>query len=151
MLLTFEDGYDDFYKNALPVLNELGLKATVFVSTGLMDNPGYLSWEEIAQATPSAYLFANHTWDQKNMQITKEKIEFEISTADSQLTERALGSAKVFAYPYGLTSDSAKKYLEELEYKLAFGTRSGRTLCKRQRFELPRLRVGNTGLSNYGF
>ena len=125
--------------------------ATIFISTGLIDNPGYLSWEEISQATPSAYLFANHTWSHKNMQTTKEKIEFEISTADNQLTERGLGSAKVFAYPYGLVSDYAKKYLEELEYKLAFGTRSGRTLCKKQRFELPRVRVGNTELSNYGF
>lgn len=151
VLLTFDDGYDDFYKNALPVLNELGLKATIFVSTGLMDNQGYLSWEEISQATPSAYLFANHTWSHKNMQTTKEKIEFEILTADIQLAERALNSPRVFAYPYGLVSDYAKKYLEELEYKLAFGTRVGSTLCKKQRFELPRIRVGNTELSNYGF
>lgn len=151
VLLTFDDGYDDFYKNALPVLNELGLKATIFVSTGLMDNPGYLSWEEISQATPSAYLFANHTWSHKNMQTTKEKIEFEILTADTQLAERALGTAKIFAYPYGLVSEPAKKYLKELEYKLAFGTRPGSTLCKKQRFELPRIRVGNTELSNYGF
>jgi len=151
VLLTFDDGYDDFYKNALPVLNDLGLKATVFVSTGLMDNPGYLSWEEIRQATPSAYLFANHTWSHKNMQTAKDKVEFEIGTADTQLSERGLNNPKVFAFTYGLVGDYAKKYLEELEYKLAFGTRPGSTLCKKQRFELPRVRVGDTKLSNYGF
>lgn len=151
VLLTFDDGYDDFYKNALPVLNELGLKATIFISTGLMDNPGYLSWEEISQATPAAYLFANHTWSHKNMQTAKDKVEFEIGTADTQLSERGLNNPKVFAFTYGLVGDYAKKYLEELEYKLAFGTRLGSTLCKKQRFELPRIRVGNTELSNYGF
>ena len=151
VLLTFDDGYDDFYKNALPVLNALGLKATVFVSTGLMDNPGYLSWEEISQANPAAYLFANHTWSHKNMQTAKDKVEFEIGTADIQLSEKGLNNPKVFAFTYGLVSDYAKKYLEELEYKLAFGTKGGSTLCKKQRFELPRVRVGNTKLSNYGF
>ncbi|MBI4153491.1 polysaccharide deacetylase family protein [Candidatus Woesebacteria bacterium] len=151
VLLTFDDGYDDFYKNALPILEGLGLKATIFVSSGLMDNRGYLTWTNISQATPSAYLFANHTWSHKNMQTTKEKIKFEILTADMQLAERALNSPKVFAYPYGLVSDYARKYLQELGYKLAFGTKAGSTLCKKQRFELPRVRVGNTSLSNYGF
>jgi len=151
VLLTFDDGYDDFYRNALPILNELGFKATIFISTGLMDNPGYLSWEEINQATPSAYLFANHTWSHKNLQTSKEKIEFEIKTADIQLAERDLNSAKVFSYPYGLVNDYAREYLEELDYKLAFGTRPGSTLCQKQRFELPRMRIGNTGLSVYGF
>ena len=151
VLLTFDDGYDDFYKNALPVLNELGLKATIFVSTGLMDNPGYLSWEEISQATPSAYLFANHTWSHKNLQTTKEKIEFEIGTADEQLTERNLNSPKVFAYTYGLVSDWAKTFLDTLGYKLAFSTRSGSVACKKQRLDLPRVRIGDVPLSSYGF
>ena len=151
VLLTFDDGYDDFAKNALPILNEYGYKATIFVSTGLLDNSGYLSWQDVSQATPSAYLFANHTWSHKNMQTTKDKIEFEISIADTQLTERGLNSPKIFSYPYGFSSDYAKNYLQKLEYKAAFTTRQGSVLCKKQRFELPRLRVGNTNLGNYGF
>jgi len=151
VLLTFDDGYDDFYRNALPVLNELGIKATVFVPTGLMDNPGYLSWNEIALASSSSVLYANHTWSHKNMQTTKEKIEFEIGTADNQLAERSLNSPKVFAYTYGLVSDWAKTYLDKLGYKLAFSTRPGSTLCKKQRLELPRVRIGDVPLSVYGF
>lgn len=151
VLLSFDDGYDDFAKNAMPILNEMGFKATIFISTGLMDNPGYLSWQEITEATLSAYLFANHTWSHKNMQTSKEKIAFEISTADSQLAERGLNSPKVFSYPYGLISDHAQEFLERLEYTLAFGTKPGSTLCKKQRLELPRVRIGNTSLGFYGF
>lgn len=151
VILTFDDGYDDFAKNVMPILGELGFKATAFIPAGLMDNPGYLSWQEISQAAPSAYLFANHTWSHKNMQSGKEKIEFEISTADFQLAQRGLNSPKVFAYPYGIISDYAQEFLEGLKYKLAFGTRPGSTLCKKQRFDLPRVRIGNTSLGFYGF
>lgn len=137
VLLSFDDGYDDFYKNALPILNELGYPATVFVPTGLMDNPGYLRWEEIGSAPSSAILFANHTWSHKNMQTAKEKVEFEIETADTQLNERGLNSPKVFAYTYGLVGEYAKAYLEKIGYKLAFSTIRGSVLCEKRRFELP--------------
>ncbi|MFZ5932940.1 MAG: polysaccharide deacetylase family protein [Patescibacteria group bacterium] len=150
VLLTFDDGYHDFVTTALPILSEVGFKATLFISTGLIDNPGYLAWDDIESASASGNLFANHTWSHKNLQTSKEKVEFEIQTADSQLAERGLNSPKVFAYPYGLASDYAGEYLTELGYKLAFTTRPGSVLCKKQRSELPRLRIGNTSLGAYG-
>ncbi len=36
--ITFDDGYEDNYRNALPVLNEHGLKATFFIATGYLGN-----------------------------------------------------------------------------------------------------------------
>ena len=132
------------------VLQEFGFTATVFVPTGLLENPDYMSWSNLSSLSGSFH-FGNHTWSHKNMQTAKDKVEFEIGTADTQLSERGLNNPKVFAFTYGLVGDYAKKYLEELEYKLAFGTRPGSTLCKKQRFELPRVRVGDTKLSNYGF
>lgn len=35
--ITFDDGYADNYRNAWPVLEELGLPATLFVATGYLD------------------------------------------------------------------------------------------------------------------
>jgi peptidoglycan/xylan/chitin deacetylase (PgdA/CDA1 family) len=150
VILTFDDGYDDFSVNAAPILNEMGFKATIFISTGLIDNPGYLSWSNITSLGPSFY-FGNHSWSHKNLQTTNEKVEFEITTGDKQLTERGLNSPKVFAYPYGLASDNAKSVLQKLEYKLAFSTKPGSTQCLKLRFDLPRVRIGNTPLSSYGF
>jgi peptidoglycan/xylan/chitin deacetylase (PgdA/CDA1 family) len=43
--LTFDDGYRDFIENALPVLDEHGLPATLFPITGLLDI-GEAKWED---------------------------------------------------------------------------------------------------------
>jgi peptidoglycan/xylan/chitin deacetylase (PgdA/CDA1 family) len=152
ILLTFDDGYDDFYQYAFPILKEFGFRATVFVPTGLMDNPGYLTWPQIQEMVSSGLIFvANHTWSHKNVGTNKDIVKMEITTADFQLSEKGLNSPKVFAYPYGNASQYGKEVLENLEYKLAFTTKAGSTLCKKLRLELPRTRIGNINLSSYGF
>ncbi len=152
IFITFDDGYDDFASYALPALRELGFKATVFVPTGFMDNPGYLSWQTIREIAQSGdIMFSNHTWSHRNMGSDKEAIGREITTADNQLTEKSLNSPKVFAYPYGLESSYAKEVAESLDYKLAFTTKPGSTQCKKLRLDLQRIRVGNVDLKNYGF
>jgi len=149
VLLTFDDGYKDFYLDAYPILQKYNYPATVFVATGLIDNSGYLAWNEIVSM--QGILFANHTWSHKNVGVEVKTMEYEILTADTQLADHNLNSPKIFAYPYGLDTRASEKYLEELEYKAAFTTIPGSTLCKKQRFMLPRIRIGNISLASYGF
>lgn len=152
VLLTFDDGYDDFYQNVFPILKEFGFQATIFVPTGLMDNPGYLSWRELQEIVSSSLVFvANHTWSHKNVGSNKEVVKMEITTGDFQLSEKGLNLSKVFAYPYGAASKYGEEVLKDLEYKLAFTTKPGTTLCKKLRLELPRVRIGNIELKSYGW
>ncbi|MBI1863692.1 polysaccharide deacetylase family protein [Candidatus Woesebacteria bacterium] len=152
VLLTFDDAYVDFYVNAYPLLKNLGFHATVFTPTGLVQNNGYLTWDQISEMANSGFIyFANHTWSHKSVSVAKDIVSKEISTADSQLSDKGLNQSKIFAYPYGNPSDFAVSFLGQSGYKLAFTTRPGSTLCKKQRFILPRVRVGNAALSAYGF
>lgn len=150
VLLTFDDGYEDFNTDAFPILSSLGFHATMFTPTGLIQNPDYLTWDEISRMN-GPILFANHTWSHKNVGVLTATMQYEISTADTQLADHGLNFLKVFAYPYGFDSSQAEKYLKTLGYKLAFGTKPGSILCKKQRFDLPRVRIGNAPLSYYGF
>jgi peptidoglycan/xylan/chitin deacetylase (PgdA/CDA1 family) len=48
MMITFDDGYRDLHANALPVLEATGVKATMFLCSGLIDGTAAAWWDEIA-------------------------------------------------------------------------------------------------------
>src|SRR5262249_4139510 len=54
LALTFDDGYRDNLTHAAPVLKRLGLPATIFVVTGLIDTPRALWFDRLAMAFKSA-------------------------------------------------------------------------------------------------
>ncbi len=152
VLLSFDDGYDDFYTEAYPILKKYNLKSILFLPTGLVGNTGYLSWSQIEEMNNSGLvLFANHTWSHKAMSAKDADVQMEITTADNELRSHNLDNPKIFAYPYGTVGGYAQKLLLSLGYKAAFTTHSGSTLCKQQAMVLPRVRIGNASLSSYGF
>jgi peptidoglycan/xylan/chitin deacetylase (PgdA/CDA1 family) len=151
VMLTFDDGYFDNGTEMYQAMMAAGTKGTIFTATGLMNNPGYLSWEKVREMAGSGLIsFGNHTWSHRNVGGAASVIEYEVTTADTQLADQGLNNPKIFAYPYGLESKNATKILNILGYKLAFSTVYGRTQCAKKRFDLPRIRVGNTSLSSYG-
>ncbi len=152
VLLTFDDGYEDFYTYAYPTLVKNGMKATSFVPTGLVGNPGYLNWGQIAEMKGSGLItFANHTWSHKNVGGgSEETIRREITTAQTQLVEHGLGPITAFAYPYGPAGGVAKKVLQELSIKSAFTTNPSWYQCAKLPYDFGRTRVGDTSMSFYG-
>ncbi|PWU23694.1 hypothetical protein C5B42_02175 [Candidatus Cerribacteria bacterium 'Amazon FNV 2010 28 9'] len=151
VMITIDDGYDDFGTDAAPILAQYHFPATLFVPTGLVENPGYLHWSTITSiAASQPILMANHTWSHHNMEASLSVIQHEVTTAETQLEQHGLDNPKVFAYPYGLTSPTAINFLNGQGFKLAFTTVYGNILCKQQRLTLPRVRIGNAPLSSYG-
>jgi len=151
ILITFDDAYDDFGTDAAPILRTFGYPATLFVPTGLLQNPGYMTWQAIQDINSWGLIyFANHTWSHHTVSAGLDTDKKEIGTADTQLAEHGLNPAKVFAYPYGNPSANGTGVLTSLGYKLGFTTYPGATQCKQQRYTLPRTRIGNANLNAYG-
>ncbi len=50
LAITFDDGYQDNYQNAFPILQRYGLPATIFLTTGSIDSRQPLWFEQLAEA-----------------------------------------------------------------------------------------------------
>lgn len=60
--ITFDDGYKDNLENALPILKELEIPATVFVSTGTMGQDRELWWDELENLLLVGKAFPQELW-----------------------------------------------------------------------------------------
>ncbi|HET9530190.1 MAG TPA: polysaccharide deacetylase family protein [Blastocatellia bacterium] len=115
VVLTFDDGYENFYESALPVLAEHGFTATVFIVSGHMGGrndwetppPGLgrrpiLSWRQAAEVSAAGIEIGSHTKTHPDLRrLSVDKIEDEIRTSRAEIESRIGAAVESFAYPFG--------------------------------------------------
>jgi peptidoglycan/xylan/chitin deacetylase (PgdA/CDA1 family) len=108
VVLTFDDGFRNFYRSAFPLLNENGFTATVFLPTAYIgENPiafkneDCLTWPEVRELKQYGIDFGSHTVTHPWLrELSLREIDEEI-TKSKETIERELGCAiDSFAYPY---------------------------------------------------
>jgi peptidoglycan/xylan/chitin deacetylase (PgdA/CDA1 family) len=145
VLLTIDDAYASFYKNAWPILKKEQIPFTLFLNTKEIDqkNRNYMSWEQIRELKASGLATIGHhsyshdyivNWD-------KEEIRKDLLRANADF-QRELGYVPVyFSYPFGEYSLEYKELIKELGFKVAFGQHSGVIDTLKDWFELPRFPI----------
>ncbi len=152
VIITFDDGYQDFYTDVFPLLKSHNFQATVFVSSGLVESgPSYLTWPQIREMDQSGLVtFGNHTWSHKNL-TGKDRavVESEINTSQTQFESFLGKKPNFFAYPYGADNATVESVLQQQGFKGALLTYP-HLQCAKLPYKLGRKRIGSTNLSAYG-
>ena len=136
--ITFDDGYEDNHRLALPHLRHAGMRATFFlVSSGLggtnvWDRDGELAGRRLLDLEQARELLAEgmelggHTRHHPPLsEIDPGQLEGEIAGCRADLTEALGGPIASFAYPYGKTSPAARDAVERAGFVGAVCSRSG--------------------------
>ena len=123
VVLTFDDGYEDNYTEAFPLLKKYGCKATIFMIASCIDTPGYLTSAQLREMTDSGLVsIQSHTvshvpmaWGDK----TYEDVVYELRESRRIIEEAAGAPVTVLSIPNGSFDetiiDIAKDY-----YSVAF-------------------------------
>jgi peptidoglycan/xylan/chitin deacetylase (PgdA/CDA1 family) len=143
VVLTFDDGYADFFSAAVPILQSHGFTATSFVITGRMGWGGYMSPNEIVAADGMGFTIGAHTVDHVALAAQPPtRASWEIR--QSKLTlEGLLGHpVRDFAYPYGSFNPYDMAQAKSLGFETAVSTLPGAWHAAAQLYELSRVRIG---------
>ena len=135
--LTFDDGYRCVIEHALPVLEEFGLTATLFVVTDAVDRTTnwygpkggrpfeHASWDELARAASRGFAIGSHSVSHVRLaNSSPDEVAEELCTS-REVIEKRLGPCHHFAYPFGSHSDATVTAVERAGYRTACTTQAG--------------------------
>ncbi len=144
ILLTFDDGYRDFYTDAYPILKKYHAKATQFVISGFVGYGNHLSASQLVEIANDGLVeigahTVRHAW-LKDQPVTTVFPEI----AHSKASLEALIHAPVvsFAYPFGAFDQQALEAVRNAGFQGAFSTVPGVGQKHEQRYFFYRLRPG---------
>jgi peptidoglycan/xylan/chitin deacetylase (PgdA/CDA1 family) len=175
VLVTFDDGYESFYKYANPIMEKRGINGVCFVVTGdlskdaLVYTPHMTLNEikdlihqdtntEVQAHTNNLHYKINRTQDaltgklvvngvRESKQEYISRITLDLTLCINQLKTLNALPIDTFAYPFGLYNSSAIQVLKQLGVHYAFTTKSGIVSQKSDPMLLPRINAGSPQVS----
>jgi peptidoglycan/xylan/chitin deacetylase (PgdA/CDA1 family) len=133
--MTFDDGYDDFRTNAVPLLNDAGFTATVFVIADHLG--GENEWDDqprlrlmdaagVRDVAQRGMEIGSHSSSHAHLRSVDDEHRTHEMVDSRAALEASLGvDVQGFAYPYGDADESVAALAEEAGYRYACATKPG--------------------------
>lgn len=157
VVITFDDGFQDFYTTAFPILRRYRFRATVFLPTAFIGEGSIqfkgtscLTWSHIRQLHSQGVSFGSHSVSHARLEdLTTCEVERELRCS-KQVLEDALGtSIDSFSYPYAFpeaNSAFAEEFaymLQQAGYRIGVTTIIGTARPESNAFRIPRLPINS--------
>ncbi len=127
VVLTFDDGYIDFYANAYPILKKYNFHAVSFVVTGFVGKPAYLSWSNIKEMQSSSLIsFEAHTVTHAYLpRLSYANMLNELLQSKTTLQSQTGVVINFIAYPYGASNGTVQNAAAKAGFVGGLGTWGG--------------------------
>jgi peptidoglycan/xylan/chitin deacetylase (PgdA/CDA1 family) len=124
IVLTFDDGNEDTYAEAFPILSSYGFRGVVFAVGNRTGAKGFMTGDELLALVVAGWEIGSHGWGHVDL-TTLGATQWRQEILGSKLElERVLGSPVTsFAYPFG--SATAAIIAKVAEYGYASGAGLG--------------------------
>jgi peptidoglycan/xylan/chitin deacetylase (PgdA/CDA1 family) len=122
VVLTFDDAVKSHRTFVAPLLKQLGLGATFFVTHNWMNDSEYfMSWRDIAEIHEMGFEIGNHSWTHAAFSIPKNaaRLSGELALVENELKKVMVPKPVSFAYSGNHFGPQAVAVLRENGYRLA--------------------------------
>jgi len=157
VVITFDDGYRDFYTDAFEAMRQCGFAATIFLATDRIQNTpvridgvDYLTWSEVAELHRAGIQFGSHTVSHPDLRsLSPEQIEYELGCSKETIEQKLGAPVESFSYPFAFPEEDKTftqflvGILENLGFENGVSTIIGRACKHDNRYYLPRLPVNS--------
>lgn len=160
VVLTFDDGYENFLHNALPVLERFGFSATVFVVGGMLGEENnwefrhdprpqmkLLGVEGIREVSARGMEVGSHSMSHSSLPDLKpELLEEEVSSSRRVLSEVLGEAVDGFCFPYGAIDVASVNAVRRAHYAYACAVN---IRVERNEYDLPRRTIAEDNLLKF--
>jgi len=160
VVVTFDDGYADFFANALPVLKRHNFVATIYIPTAFVGSTSnwllrereathpILTWDQIVEINGQGIECGGHSHTHPQLDLLPLSTARREIVQSKELLEHHLGQKIAsFCYPHGYHSVDLQRTVKEAGYTSACGVKHEMSLETTNPFSLGRLQVcADTGV-----
>jgi peptidoglycan/xylan/chitin deacetylase (PgdA/CDA1 family) len=150
IVITFDDGDEDNFTSAFPVLRKHDMSATIFLITGYMGREeGYLNWDQVRLMEKNGIDLGGHTRNNVYLpSVADEKTLLdEIAGSKADIEAQTGKVVKYFCYPTGGFNERVKEAVKKAGYKGACTTNRGYDRTNRDVYELNRIKVTDSDMN----
>ena len=133
--ITFDDGYNNNYDQAAPILEEFGYPYTIFVNPKLIDEQAsyLMGWDKLRKLAKKGALIANHSaehnylhkkLENETQNQWRERTKKDILSSQQRIKEEIGHDYKYVAYTYGEFNNQLQALVTELGF-VGIGQHSG--------------------------
>ncbi|MDE2222894.1 MAG: polysaccharide deacetylase family protein [Candidatus Omnitrophica bacterium] len=145
VVIEFDDGYENNYTRAFPILKKYGFPATIFLVSGWVGKKGMLTWDEVKEMEKSNITMGAHTQHHPYLpRLSLAQAQSEIA-GSKKIIEQHLGHpVDYFCYPVGGFTEEIKRMVQRDGYKAAVTTNRGTDRFDHDLYELKRIHINNS-------
>lgn len=150
VVLTFDDGYIDFYTTAYPILVKYNFKAVSFIPAGLIGTGYYMNWDQVKEIQRTGLItFEGHTKTHPNLTILDpQKALKELKEGKEILYSQTGYPVNFIAYPYGISNYQVQELAKQSGFVGGVGTWYGK--ANTPGLNMPRIRItGQMSLADF--
>lgn len=145
IILSFDDGYRDFYDNVFPLLKKYNVRGVAYIISGFLNRPNFMYAWQVQDLERSGLIeIGAHTVHHVYLKgVSKSVADYEIKQSKKDLEDLISVPVVSFAYPSGAFDLQAEAIVKDAGFTSAASTVPGIDISDMDRFFMYRIRPGN--------